>query len=124
MLVVNRQAGTFEDKRFADFPGYIEAGDCVVFNNTRVLPARLFGRRARTGGAIEALLLRPVDGPGYWEALVRPGRKMRIGDRVIFDEEPINDTGKLPTSVFLVGEREGVWRIGLVNRAVDDDDDD
>ena len=53
-----------------------------------------------------------------------PNMKVTNRVRVIFDEEPINDTGKLPTSVFLVGEREGVWRIGLVNRAGIDDDDD
>lgn len=87
MLVLDRAARTFSDRRFLDLPEYVGPGDCVVFNNTRVLPARLYGRRARTGGAIEVLLLRPVDGPTYWEALVRPGRKMRLRDRVLFGDE-------------------------------------
>ncbi len=95
MLVVDRGAGTLADRRFVDFPEYVNAGDCVTFNDTRVLPARLYGRRARTGGAVEALLVKPVspsqgqdehDEPGLWEALLRPGRKMRLGDRAVFGD--------------------------------------
>lgn len=94
MLVVDRKSGCWRDCAFRDLPEYVEAGDCVVVNNTRVFPARLFGRRAgvhattskdQLTGLVEVLLVRQVGSePMRWEALVRPGRKMRIGERVQF----------------------------------------
>lgn len=94
MLVVDRHSGTWRDRAFRDFPEYVYPGDCVVVNNTKVFPARLFGRRAgvhattskdQLSGLVEVLLVRQVTGnPMRWEALVRPGRKMRVGERVQF----------------------------------------
>ena len=83
MLVVDRAAGTFEDRRFADLPALVRPGDAVVLNNTRVVPARLVGRRP-TGGRAELFLVRRGEG-GVWEALARPGRRLRAGGRVLFD---------------------------------------
>ena len=102
MLVVDRAAGRWEDLRFRDLPGFLRAGDCLVLNDSRVFPARLFGHRAGVGslpvgknnpklrenlsGRVEVFLLRPLPGGGRdWDALVRPGRKMRVGERIHFE---------------------------------------
>ena len=100
MLVVHRKQGRLEDSTFRRLPEYLHAGDLLVLNNSRVVPARLYGRRTgvtaqpigkrhpkRTeylSSEIEALLIRPLD-DGAWEALVRPGRKVRTGERLIFE---------------------------------------
>jgi len=86
MLLVERSTGRMEDHVFADFPACLRAGDCVVINNTRVFPARLYGRRRGGTARIEVLLTRqsPAD-PAVWEALVRPGRKVRTGERLYFE---------------------------------------
>ncbi len=77
LMVLRRETGEIEHRIFRDLPCYLEAGDILVLNNTRVMPLRLFGRK-RTGGKVEVLLLR---GQGeYWEALVNPGRKARVGE--------------------------------------------
>src|SRR5262252_2839052 len=103
MLVLDRAAHRWEDRRFAEFPSYLHAGDCLVLNNSRVIPSRLFGHRAGTrslpigkrnpkrheylSGQVEVLLLRPVSGDGReWSALVRPGRKMRTGELIRFGD--------------------------------------
>jgi S-adenosylmethionine:tRNA ribosyltransferase-isomerase len=78
LLVVHRGEGRLEDRRFRDLPCYLDPGDLLVLNETRVLPARLLARRV-TGGQVELLLTRQR-GPHSWEALVRPGRRVRIGD--------------------------------------------
>ena len=84
MLVLDRAAQTFQDRQFRDFPSYLHPGDCLVLNDSRVFPARLFGRRSG-GGLVEALLLRPSGAdPREWHALMRPGRRLRTGDRVEF----------------------------------------
>lgn len=82
-LLVMRGADRMEHRIFSDLPGYLEAGDCLVINDTRVIPARLHGKRAVTGGAVEFLLLGPTD-EGNWRVLVKPGRKARPGDRLVF----------------------------------------
>src|SRR5580704_15346769 len=88
MLVVYRQEGRWEDRQFREFPGFLRAGDCLVLNDSRVFPARLFGHRAGLRGEVEVLLLRPVGSGGRdWEALVRPGRKLPVGERIRFGEE-------------------------------------
>lgn len=85
LMVLDKSSGEVEHRHFFDLPEYLRPGDCLVLNDTRVLPARLIGRRP-TGGAVEVLLL--VDrGQNIWECLVRPGRKMRAGDRVIFGDD-------------------------------------
>ena len=77
LMVVDRAAGSIEHRRFSDLPGFLREGDVAVFNDSRVFPARLYGRSA-LGGKVELLLLRRVE-PGVWNALARPGRRMRAG---------------------------------------------
>jgi S-adenosylmethionine:tRNA ribosyltransferase-isomerase len=101
MLVVDRARGAWEDRQFRDLPAFLRPGDCLVLNDSRVFPARLFGHRAGVHalpigkknparheyltGEVEVLLLRPVDSAAKeWEALVHPGKKMRVGERVLF----------------------------------------
>jgi S-adenosylmethionine:tRNA ribosyltransferase-isomerase len=85
MLVVDRARQRWEDRQFRDLPAFLGPGDCLVLNDSRVFPARLYGRRARFSGAVEVLLLRPVDGGAKeWHALVHPGKKMRVGEIVRF----------------------------------------
>jgi S-adenosylmethionine:tRNA ribosyltransferase-isomerase len=87
MLVVDRARGRWEDRQFRDLPSFLGPGDCLVLNDSRVFPARLFGHRAGGMGAVQVLLLRPVDTAAReWEALVHPGKKMRVGERVLFAE--------------------------------------
>jgi S-adenosylmethionine:tRNA ribosyltransferase-isomerase len=89
MLVVDRRAGVWQDRMFREFPSFVGAGDCIVFNDSRVFPSRLYGTREHgTGGRVEIFLTRQVSTDGLtWEALVRPGRKMRSGERVIISDE-------------------------------------
>jgi S-adenosylmethionine:tRNA ribosyltransferase-isomerase len=89
MLVVDRRTGTWQDRMFRDFPGYLHLGDCMVLNTSKVFPARLLGHREQgTGGQVEVFLTKPASEDRLtWEALVRPGRKMRTGERVIVSED-------------------------------------
>ncbi|MGM9602341.1 MAG: tRNA preQ1(34) S-adenosylmethionine ribosyltransferase-isomerase QueA [Faecousia sp.] len=82
LLVMNRETGETKHRHFYDILEYLQPGDCLVMNNSRVLPARLLGHRP-TGGAVEVLLLRDL-GEKRWECLVKPGRKMQLGHEVIF----------------------------------------
>jgi S-adenosylmethionine:tRNA ribosyltransferase-isomerase len=88
MLVVDRGGGNWRDSSFAEFPALLDAGDCVVINNTRVFPARLIGHRVvegRPGAQVEALLVRQTDaGLNEWEALARPGRALKPGAELEF----------------------------------------
>ena len=85
LLVLDKESGAWEHKHFFDLPSYLRAGDCLILNNSRVLPARLLGHRLPGGGACEVLLL--IDrGENVWECLVRPGKKMRVGAKVSFGE--------------------------------------
>ena len=101
MLVLDRKSGAMEDRNFRDFPELLRGDELIVLNNTRVLPARLFGRRegvrshkpgennpARDDhlkSPIEVLLVRQIE-PDLWETLVRPGRKISVGERIIFGD--------------------------------------
>lgn len=83
MLVVDRARQTIEDDQFTNFPSYLRPSDCLVLNNTRVIPARLFGRRPGRTGRIEIFLLRALNAEGNrWRALVRPGKKLLTGETV------------------------------------------
>jgi S-adenosylmethionine:tRNA ribosyltransferase-isomerase len=89
MLVVDRASDLVTHSRIRDLPRYLEAGDLLVMNDSRVWPARLLGRR-EDGGQAEILLLRPLDpGSTRWEALVRPGRRLPEGAAVRFDRSPL-----------------------------------
>ena len=82
LLVLDKQSGQVRHQHFYDIVDYLQPGDCLVMNNSRVLPARLLGHRP-TGGAVEVLLLRDL-GEKKWECLCKPGRKMQVGNEVIF----------------------------------------
>ena len=83
LLVLGKKDGSIRHETFRDVTGHLRAGDCLVINNTRVIPARLFGQREDRGGAVELLLLkrRSTD---VWETLVKPGKKARTGARLCF----------------------------------------
>ncbi|MDO4593857.1 MAG: tRNA preQ1(34) S-adenosylmethionine ribosyltransferase-isomerase QueA [Tissierellia bacterium] len=86
MMVVNRKTGDLEKKHFYDIIDYLNPGDCLVMNDTRVIPARLFGHRPQKDEKIEVFLLSDI-GEGKWEVLVRPGKKMRVGSICEFSDE-------------------------------------
>ena len=85
LLVIHRDTGALEHKHFYDVLDYLDPGDCLVFNDSKVLPARLFGTKEGTGAKIEFLLSRRLEGD-VWETLVRPGRRLHTGDTVIFGQ--------------------------------------
>ncbi|MBS4539678.1 tRNA preQ1(34) S-adenosylmethionine ribosyltransferase-isomerase QueA [Clostridium sp. D2Q-11] len=85
LLVLDKENGDIEHKVFSDIIDYLEEGDCLVLNNTRVIPARLLGQRENTGGKVEFLLLNNIEGD-QWETLVKPGKKARVGDVIEFGD--------------------------------------
>ncbi len=91
MLLVDRATGTFVDSQFSELPSFLRPGDLLVLNESRVIPARLFARRTlvrereRPTGRIEVMLTEPA-GKNRWHALVRPGRKVAIGERLVFPD--------------------------------------
>ncbi len=84
LMILNRKNQTIEHKVFKDIIDYLEEGDCLVRNNTKVLPARLYGQK-ETGAKVEFLLLNQIEG-NIWETVVRPGNKLHKGAEVIFGE--------------------------------------
>ena len=90
LMVLNRQTGEVTHKHFYDIIDYLDPGDCLVLNDSRVLPARLLGHRP-TGGAVEVLLLRDL-GDKKWECLCKPGRKMQVGSQVVFGDGELTAT--------------------------------
>ena len=84
LLVLDRGTGRVEHRRFHDILDYVRSGDVMVFNQSRVIPARLFGRRKDTGGKVELLLLRR-EGVGVWQALGKPGRRLKPGNVLVMD---------------------------------------
>ena len=96
LLCLDRWSGAREHRIFSELPELLHPGDCLVMNDSRVLPARLMGMR-QTGGVVEALLLRDLGG-GRWECLTRPGKKTRPGTRLIFGN------GELEAEVLEVAE--------------------
>ncbi|MDN5345189.1 MAG: S-adenosylmethionine:tRNA ribosyltransferase-isomerase, partial [Clostridia bacterium] len=85
LLVLHREGGSLEHRHFYDLPAYLRPGDVLVLNETRVIPARLWGRSAGTGARIEVLLL-TQRGRDTWEALVRPGRRVPVGTEIVFGQ--------------------------------------
>jgi len=122
LLALTRAYGAVQDRQFADFPDLLRGDELIVVNNTKVIPARLFGRRAgvhsqppsratrqeHLNGRVEVFLTRQI-GPQTWEALVRPGRKMQTGERVLFGE------GELEAEVISRGEL-GLRTLRFVSR--------
>lgn len=115
LLVVHRTDGRLEHRVFCDIAAYLRPGDVLVVNDTRVLPARLRGRRP-SGGAVEILLVRPAGG-GAWEALVRPGRRLRVGAEVDVDGERVIVGERLPEGRRLVRTAAAEDVLALARRA-------
>ena len=111
LMVLDRQENTITHRHFRDIGEYLNPGDCLVVNDTKVIPARLLGVKPDTGAAVEVLLLRN-HGDNVWEALVRPGKKMRPGAVVSFGDGLLTGTVE---SVAEEGNRmirftyEGIW---------------
>lgn len=91
LLMMNRSTGSIEHGQFHDITQHLEAGDTLVLNDTRVIPARLFGVKQDTGAKVELLLLKSI-GDNRWEALVRPGKKLHSGAVIEFGQQ--GDLGK------------------------------
>lgn len=91
LLVLDKKTGAVEHKHFYDVIDYLNKGDCLVINETRVLPARLYGTRKDTGAVIELLLLKRIDDK-CWETLVKPGKKAKEGTEIVFKENLLTGT--------------------------------
>ena len=85
LLVLNKQTGNIEHHTFHEITDYLQPGDCLVLNDTKVIPARLLGVREDTGAAVEVLLLKRKE-KDVWETLVKPGKKARPGMRLVFGD--------------------------------------
>lgn len=85
LMVLGRKDGTIRHRIFRDIVEYIQPGDCLVINNTKVIPARLFGTKAETKAGIELLLLKRLE-EKKWETLVKPGKKAKIGTKILFGD--------------------------------------
>jgi len=111
LMVLNRSRSSLEHRRFFEIVNYLGSGDVLVFNDSRVIPARLSGRKVDTGGRLELLLLRRLE-PKVWEALIRPGKRVRIGSRLELASDSVTDDRQgfkvLAEVVELRGEGIGV----------------
>ena len=109
LLTLNRETGKTGHHHFYELPEFLKPGDCLVLNNSRVIPARLLGHREPTGGAVELLLLKDL-GDNTWECLAKPGRKCRIGTELSFGDGRLTakvmgdgDDGKKLVQFFFTG---------------------
>lgn len=87
LMVIDRKNKTIDHKHFYDILEYLNKGDCLVLNNSKVLPARLKGTKKSTGVSVEFLLVKRLEGD-FWETMVKPGRRLKPGDEVVFSENP------------------------------------
>lgn len=85
LMVLNKDSGEITHRKFYEVTDYLKSGDCLVINNTKVIPARLYGSKENTGAKIEILLLKRMEGD-VWETLVKPGKKARPGARIVFGD--------------------------------------
>jgi len=121
LLVLDRKTGKIEHRVFTDIVAYLQAGDVLVLNDTRVIPARLYGRRKDTGGKIEIVLLKRLSA-NQWEVLVKPGKRAKTGSRIVFGEGELEaevkdrtDVGGRIVEFFFSGVFEEILdRIGLM----------
>ena len=86
LMILDKQSGKIVHKNFYDIIDYLNPGDCMVINDSKVLPARIFGKNSETGYIVEFLLLKQL-GSGTWETLVKPGKKAKSGFKFIFGDE-------------------------------------
>jgi S-adenosylmethionine:tRNA ribosyltransferase-isomerase len=91
LMVLDKEQGSIEHYRFKHIVDFLNEGDCLVLNDTRVLPARLFGQKQDTGANIEVLLLKQEDGD-QWETLVKPAKRIRVGTEIIFGDGKLRAT--------------------------------
>lgn len=98
LMVISRETGKVEHKHFYNVLEYLKEGDCLVMNNSKVIPARIFGIKEKTGAKVEFLLIKRKEGD-VWETMVRPGRKLHPGDVVSFSED-----GRLKAEIVDYGE--------------------
>jgi S-adenosylmethionine:tRNA ribosyltransferase-isomerase len=105
LMILNRKDGSIEHREFFEIVDYLQEGDVLVFNDSRVIPARLYGRRADSGGRVEILLLRRLEA-GVWEALTKRGKRLRPGTKVEIKNDSAMDN---PPEVIIevIGEEEG-----------------
>lgn len=141
LLVLNRQTGNIEHRIFKDVIDYFNDKDVMVFNNTKVFPARLYGNKEKTGAQIEVFLLRELNRElRLWDVLVDPARKIRIGNKLYFGEDDLlvaevidNTTSRGRTLRFLFDGtydefKETLFKLGetplpkIINRPVEEDD--
>jgi len=122
LMVMSRADGSIEHHRFFEIEEFLQKGDVLVFNDSRVLPARLVGRKEGTGGKVEILLLRRLS-PGLWQTLVKPGRRVSLGTRIEFCAEPgsadgiwgeIVEWGERGIRVIRFSDEEALERVGSV----------
>jgi S-adenosylmethionine:tRNA ribosyltransferase-isomerase len=88
LMVLDRKTGSIEHRHFYDILDYLHEGDCLVLNDSRVIPARLFGIKESTGAHIELLLIKRLEGD-RWESMVRPGKRLHEGDTVVLDDKKL-----------------------------------
>lgn len=92
LMVIHRETGKIEHKKFKDIIDYFDEDDVMIFNNTKVFPARLYGKKEKTGAQIEVFLLRELNKESrLWDVLVDPARKIRVGNKLYFSDEEGND---------------------------------
>lgn len=121
LMVVHRHTGVIENKHFRDILEYFDDRDCFVVNNTKVFPARMYGRKEKTGAKIEVFLLRELNRPNrLWDVIVDPARKIRVGNKLYFgDNEDLvaevidNTTSRGRTIRFLWEDSEESFRAQL-----------
>lgn len=105
LMILNRGDGSIEHRRFFEIVDYLRDGDVLVFNDSRVIPARLIGRRADSGGRVEILLLRRLEA-NVWEALVKRGKRLRVGTKVdITNDSGVDNPSQVSAEV--IGQEEG-----------------
>ena len=115
LMVLNRADGSISHQRFYELDRLLHEGDVLVFNDSRVMPARLIGRKADTGGKVELLLLRRLE-PGLWETVVKPSRSLRVGVRVELDglEGEVVERGEGAVRIVRFSDEQALERAGQV----------
>ena len=111
LMVLDRSDSSLKHQRFFEIVDYLRAGDVLVFNDSRVIPARLSGKKVDSGGRLEILLLRQLS-PNVWETLVRPGKRVKIGTRIEISNESVSgDRQDCRVTAEAIGAGEGGTRV-------------